>query len=69
MFRLVANSAAWIFTSKPASRDMACTTRARRCASLVVGVTSVKLGLGTPASFSSARARATSRLGTGTFFA
>ena len=38
-------------------------------ASEVVGVMSVKLGFGTPASLSSARARATSRLGTGTFFA
>ena len=65
MFRLVANSVAWIFTSKPASRAIACTTSARRCASLVVGVTSVKLGLLTPASFSSARARSTLRLGTG----
>jgi len=35
----------------------------------VVGATSVKLGFGTPASFSSAFARAMSRLGTGTFFA
>ena len=40
-----------------------------RCASEVVGVISVKLGFGTPASFSSAFARATSRFGIGTFFA
>ena len=65
----VANSVDWIFTSKPASRAIACTTCARRCASEVVGVISVKHGFGTPASFSSALARATSRLGIGTFFA
>jgi hypothetical protein len=62
MFSEVANSVAWIFTSKPASRVIACTTSAERCASLVVGVISVKLGLGTPASFSSALAFAMSRL-------
>jgi hypothetical protein len=69
MLSEVANSVAWIFTSKPASRVMACTTSAIRCASEVVGVTSVKLGLGTPASFSSCLARAMSRLGMGMFFA
>jgi hypothetical protein len=69
MLSEVANSVDWIFTSKPASFVIACTTRARRCASDVVGVTRVKLGFGTPASLSRARARATSRLGTGTFFA
>ncbi len=69
MLSEVANSVDWIFTSKPASRAIACTTVASRCASDVVGVTSVKLGFGTPASFSSAFARATSRFGTGTFFA
>ena len=66
MFSEVANSVVWIFTSKPASLLMACTTRARRCASEAVVVTRVKLGLLTPASFKSARARSTLRLGTGT---
>ena len=48
---------------------MACTTCAIFCASDVVGVTSVKLGFGTPASASSAFAFATSRFGIGMFFA
>ena len=48
MFSEVANSVAWIFTSKPASLTIACTTSAIRCASEVVGVISVKLGIGHP---------------------
>jgi len=43
--------------SKPASFAIACTTWARRCASEAVGVISVKLGSGTPASFRSCFAR------------
>ena len=65
----VENSVDWIFTSNPASLTIACTTCAIRCASEVVGVISVKVGFGTPASASSALARATSRLGIGMFFA
>ena len=59
----------WILTSKPASLAIACTTCAILCASEVVGVMSVTLGLGTPAWRSSSFAFATSRFGTGTFFA
>ena len=69
MLSEVANSAAWILTSKPASRDIAWITNASRVASDVVGVTSVKLGLVTPASFNSALALAMSRLGSGTLLA
>src|SRR5881227_134230 len=64
----VENSVDWIFTSKPASPAIACTTCARRYASEVVGVMSVMLGWGTPACASSAFARARSRLGTGMLF-
>ena len=45
------------------------TTWARRCASEVVVVTSVKLGFGMPAALSSAFALFTSRLGMGDVFA
>ena len=69
MFSEVANSVDWILMSKPASLAIACTTSASLCVSDVVGVTSVTTGFGTPASFSSAFARATSRFGIGTFFA
>ena len=65
----VANSVDWILTSKPASLTIACTTCAIFCASEVVGVISVNVGLGTPASCSSAFALATSRFGIGMFFA
>src|SRR5439155_1177429 len=49
MLSEVENSVDWILMSKPASFAIACTTCAMRCASEVVGVISVKLGLATPA--------------------
>ena len=66
----MANSVDWIFTSKPASFTIACTTCAIFCASDVVGVISVNDGIG-HAGFLEQRLRAfaTSRFGTGTFFA
>ena len=48
---------------------MAWITKAMRCASEVVGVMRVKLGLVTPACFSKARAFSMSRLGMGMFLA